>query len=399
MRIAHSKCTGCLACVDVCPLKCITVTNDEEGFVHPKVDSEKCQNCGLCDRVCPVQHKRESRMGRTSFYAAKSKNKEVQMYSASGGLFSVISTDILKHGGYVIGGGWSNLEVIPMCIGSTDELGKLQRSKYVQSNCKGIYNVIKRKLQKGDTILFSGTPCQINALSSYLRDKLKDKLYLVEVVCHGVPSPKVWEEFVKTVSKKYKKSAEEIKSIEFKYKDGKDFFWNHPGFCIEWTDGTKMLEYSNCTWYENGFLGNLYVRPSCHICNFKNLETDADLTIGDFWGCENLYGDFFDTNGVSVVSVNTQKGKELFERIRPDLDCIEISKEDAVKYNPRFISPTKPSKKRKLFWRRFAKFNTDDSCAYDNLEKLVDKCIQSTWLEKISLNARIKFGKFKRLFL
>ena len=111
MRVEDSKCTGCLACVDVCPLKCITVTNDEEGFVHPKVDSRKCQNCGLCDRVCPVQHKRESHMERASFYAAKSKDKEVQIHSASGGLFSIISTDILKHGGYVIGGGGVNLKL------------------------------------------------------------------------------------------------------------------------------------------------------------------------------------------------------------------------------------------------------------------------------------------------
>ena len=390
------NCTGCMACIDACPTKCIKPIEDEKGFLYPEVQIEKCIHCKKCDTVCPIQKQNEILIEKALFYAARNKDIEIQRSSSSGGVFTAFAESIIENKGYVFGGGWKNNSVSPIEIKNKTELESVRRSKYVQSNCVGIYKKIEEKLKQGNEVLFTGTPCQVNALSRYINPSLKKNLYLIELVCHGVPSPNVWKKYIQLLNRKFNKQNKAIKFIQFKYKDGKKYYWNHPGFRIVWDDDTEYVDFSNNTWYENGYLGNLFVRPSCYNCHFKQLATKADITIGDFWGCEKLYPDFFDKNGVSVIAVNSLKGKQMFNNVQNNLYFIQISKEDAIKYNQRFIRSTKPSVKSKKFWKEYLNKQERDSMSYDYVETLVNKCLKQSTFDRCILLLRKKFGKLKR---
>lgn len=394
--VEKKVCTGCMVCADVCPQRCITVIKDKEGFSYPTIISKSCVHCGLCDKVCPVKMENDSLKDKSKFFAVKNLDKEIQINSSSGGVFSALAEYILSENGLVVGGGWKENTVVPVEIKGLGNLSVLRGSKYVQSNNIGIYRDIKKKLKQGERILFSGMPCQANALASYVGDSLRSNLYLIELVCHGVPSPAIWEKYIQLLCNKLNKKENNIQEMKFKYKDEVKFFWNHPGFRILWSDGSEYVEYSNKTWYENGYLGNLYVRPACHNCHFKNLKTNADITIGDFWGCKQFYPDFYDANGVSVVAINSLKGQELFERVQNKLSVISISLEEATKYNQRFVVSSKVSKKRKRFWKEYDRLSNTKCFDYEQMETLVNDCLKIPLHAKFLHVVRSDLGKIKR---
>lgn len=236
----------------------------------------------------------------------------------------------------------------------------MRRSKYVQSFIdKSLYVQIREKLREKETVLFTGTPCQCLALRNFLR-KPYDNLYIVDIVCHGVPSPMIWNLYLDDLCNAYGKKREDIIDIQFKYKDGVKYFWKHPGFKILWKDGTEYLDYSNHTCFENGFLSNLFVRPSCHHCKIKNLTSKSDISIGDFWGVEFQKPNFFDNNGVSIALLNTDKGKEIFEKIKERFYIEKISIEDAIKYNKRICESSPVNKNRKKFFKQLNENNLDE---------------------------------------
>ena len=285
--ISKENCVGCAACENVCSVGALAMKVDEEGFSYPFLDESKCVHCNKCVKVCPVlNHPYDNNKLKAEFYGMKSRDVNTQINSASGGVFPELAKLFLSDSnGFVWGATFDeNFYVVHKCIDSKQHLDNLCRSKYVQSNLTGVYKEVKKQLQNGKRVLFTGTPCQTTALKNFI-GKNDDNLYLVDIICHGVPSPEVWQEYLTELSEEYSEKKEDICSVCFKYKDGARK-WTHPGFLVKWEDGKEYIDFSNNTWYENGFLNNLYVRPSCHICKFKSLSSISDLTIGDFWGMQ-----------------------------------------------------------------------------------------------------------------
>lgn len=382
-----TSCVGCGACAKRCPTKAIEMIVDEKGFYYPKCNKTSCIHCGQCERVCPTKNQWDSHIEDAEFYAMISGSKQMQMGSASGGVFPEIAKVFLKmQGGLVWGAAFdTNFAVRHISINSEDQLPRLCRSKYVQSDTTHIFEEIERQLAQGTKVLFTGTPCQTAAVAKYIPSKLKTNLYLVDIVCHGVPSPLVWQEYLGALSCQMRESKEDIKEVYFKYKSG-DKTWSHPGFLVKWNDGKEYLEFSNNTWYEKGFLENLYVRPACHMCKFKRLSSPSDITIGDFWGCKERYPDMFDQNGVSVVATKTEKGRQIVSEVKEKTKWIRISSEDACAHNQRIIKPAKANRRRTKFWRCFRLKSNN----YTEMENLVLKLTRKTIVAEAK--GMIKYG-------
>lgn len=373
------NCTGCGACVDCCPHGAIKMVADNEGFRYPKIDKSLCISCGLCKKTCPEINAQNNERSK-KYFAAKSVNEETQINSASGGVFPVLAAEILKQGGVVWGASFdSDFNVVHCCALECDDLASLRRSKYVQSNLETVYKSIKAQLESGLTVLFCGTPCQTTALSHFIPEKYKGNLILMEIICHGVPSPSIWQDFLKMLSDSHQEKIENIRTICFKYKDNDKYKWTHPGFYIQWKSGKEYLDYSNASWYENGFLGNLYVRPSCHKCPMKPYRSIADISLGDFWGCNQIFPDFFDENGVSIIITKSDKGNDILIMIADKLIIQEITEEAAEKYNRRIVEPARPSDRRKQFWRTYSRVRYSD-LSMDEMEKIISKNLaKSKW--------------------
>ena len=317
-------------------------------------------------------------------FFGKAIKEETRISSSSGGIFPVLACEIINNKGYVWGAAFEGIGVKHRCVSDIKDLNIIQRSKYVQSDIKEVYKQILSQLKSGKSVLFSGTACQINALDTFLNKKVNtDKLLLIEIVCHGVPSPKVWEKYLEQLSNERNKSIEDITNIQFKYKDNKQYSWDHPGFLVEWNADVKYIDYSNNTWYENGFLGNLFVRPSCHRCVFKNFNTNADIIIGDFWGCKKIYPEFFDSKGVSILFTNSLKGNNFLNKCKDKIELHEISIKEAIAYNERICNSSIASRNRKKFWNSFLNMEalpTDNS----NYSEIIEKYTRISFLERVS---------------
>lgn len=314
-------------------------------------------------------------------YCGKNINKNEQLSSASGGIFPILAKKVISEGGVVWGASFDGINVVHDFVDNIDSLKRLQRSKYVQSDNSKSYITILEQLKKGRKVLYSGTPCQVNGLYMFLKSKKQDisKLILVEVVCHGVPSPAIWQNYISKLSEENGKSVSDITDIQFKYKDDRNYFWNHPGFYVEWDD-KSFVDYSNHTWYENGFLGNLYVRPSCHECSFKKYNTYSDLIIGDFWGCDQLIPEKFDKNGISIVFSLTEKGDRIIQSCSEELVLEKIPESVATKFNSRIYFSAKASNKRKKFWDEYKIIQ--DNASNDEINMLVENCIRESIFQK-----------------
>lgn len=315
-------------------------------------------------------------------YYGKVNNLDIQLLSSSGGIFSVLAKCILDNGGVVWGAGFDGNVVKHICITDEKDIYKIRRSKYVQSDIGVAYREILNQLKSGQKVLFSGTPCQCNALYIFLKNKVDvQNLIFLELVCHGVPSPMVWKKYLEILSSEKNKNTSEIEKIEFKYKDGNKYLWNHPGFVVKWND-KEYVDFSNNTWYENSFLGNMNVRPSCYNCAFKRFNTNSDIIIGDFWGCDKIAPDDFDTNGVSIIFTLTMKGQRLFEECADKLLVKETSVNNLTKYNARILYSTEPSPKRNKFWSQYFLLNSKGACSRD-YELLVNECLKVSFKDKL----------------
>lgn len=313
MRLQKEKdqCSGCSACVTICSHHAITLQADHLGFKYPKVDPLKCIDCGLCELICPFHENYDTKFNYQEplVYAVRYKDEEELMHSQSGGAFIALSDRILEDRGVVYGVGYDKqFKVIHQRATNKDERNCLRGSKYVQSNLEGIFQSIKKDLKQGKTVLFTGTPCQTAGLHACINNKLQENLYLVDLVCHGVPSPAVWADYLKYVEKRSKGKIQEIN-----FRD-KTYGWKSSitTFLI---DDRKVKDTS----YSYLFYKNIMQRKSCSKCPFTNLHRPSDITIGDFWGWEKHGGDFQDNKGVSLVLINTEKGNRLFQRVIEDI--------------------------------------------------------------------------------
>lgn len=355
-ELDEEKCTGCHACYSVCPVSCIAMREDEEGFLYPYVESKKCINCGRCGNVCPSLKMTEcEREAPESIYAAKNLDNQVRRKSSSGGIFSLVAKYILKNGGVVFGASMSEdyKYVVHIMVESESELGKLRGSKYVQSKIGDCYFKAKQQLMAGRIVLFTGTPCQIAGLRSYL-GKNYEKLYTQDVICHGVPSPKIWRNYVNRKEETFKS---QVTNISFRYKE---HGWNNNSLIFEFLNGTKYIKKQSEDPYMVGYLTNIYLRPSCYQCMYKNYERESDITLADFWGIEKIMPEMDDGIGTSLIMINTEKGKKLFQGIQSEIIYKETTVNPAISvYNPSCIKAAKKTWKRKVAMNKIKKGNIE----------------------------------------
>ena len=338
-----SNCTGCSACFEVCPKKAIQMIPNEEGFLYPQVDNNECINCGLCLKSCPSENPVFLNNEKPKCMVAASKKDRKQ--SSSGGIFPLLAEKILQNNGFVCGAAWSKeIKLKHIIISSIQDLPKLQKSKYVQSDITGIYPKIKMLLENNKTVLFSGTPCQVAGLNSFL-SKTYENLYTVDIICHGVPSPKVLKQYLREIQIP---TSETIKDINFR---DKKYGWSYKLNTKITTDKADYDFSSQTDIYMQAFLKNLSLRKSCGECPFAQLPRQGDITLGDFWGIWNYEQSLDDKQGTSIILINSNKGNELLKSIEGELLFNKQMPLDiGIKGNKCIVEPTKLNKYRDNFF-------------------------------------------------
>ena len=342
MELLTKECTGCMACYNKCPNKAISITYNEIGCYIPKIDETKCTNCNLCNLVCPQLKKIEEKETPKTCYAIMGKD-EIRKNSASGGLFATIAKEYLKNGNYVCGDVFSSdfKQVNHEIINKEEDLIRIQNSKYVQSNMGNILKEIKNLLDKNKEVLFGGTPCQVAGLKSYL-EKEYVNLLTIDIICHGNPSPLVWEKYVSEITKN-----KPLSNVLFRNKKNG---WHYSGeveFCFK--NNFFKQKIKDKLFYKS-FFGHLILNEACYNCKYTNLHRPADVTIGDFWGIEQYDSDMDDKKGTSVAIIHTKKGQEIFDKYNDKFHKIkEFDIEVAISGNNRLESPSKRNYDTKNF--------------------------------------------------
>lgn len=322
---SKQNCCGCTACASICPKGCIAMTPDSEGFCYPQIDEANCINCGLCEKVCPLLHK-PAQHDVLNVYGAKNSDDSVRFTSSSGGMFTLFAEWVLNNGGTVFGAELDeNLQVHHTAIESTDALPKLRGSKYVQSNMTDIFKQVRSLLNSGKPVLFSGTPCQIAGLKGFLM-KDYENLFTVDVVCHGVPSAKVYNKHLQEIAAVV---GEAVQQVKFRDKANG---WKQ-GETLFLTEHQRFGAPKRQETYMRLFLNNVSIRPSCADCAFNNKRSLADITIADYWGVDKQFPEFDDDKGVTLVLINTTKGQQLFDDVKSAASLISTDFAKGAQYN------------------------------------------------------------------
>ncbi|MGN0601572.1 MAG: Coenzyme F420 hydrogenase/dehydrogenase, beta subunit C-terminal domain [Oscillospiraceae bacterium] len=345
-----NQCCGCGACVAVCPKQCIKMKEDKNGFVYPNVDEQICINCGLCNQSCPIQMNIEQKSYMVKAFMSYNLDDKKREMSSSGGVFFELANNIIDASGVVYGVVIDkDLNVIHKRASSIEEVYPMLGSKYVQSIIGKTYEQVAHDLKLGLCVLFSGTPCQIAGLYSYLNTKkisLLDKLITVDTICHGVPSRKVMCAYVKEFEDQ---CGEKVNSIAFR---DKCTGWENYSVTMQ-TNNYEFACVANSDNYMLAFRRNLSLRDSCYCCRFKlgNHIVFADITLGDFWGVGREYDEFLnDDKGVSWITVHTEKGKHLIDSVVNNLYCKEIKIEIPLRNNMSATFPATMNMKRRAFF-------------------------------------------------
>lgn len=323
--ITSELCCGCKACVQICSKNAIVMRDDKEGFWYPHVDMKKCVDCGLCQKVCPANYQSFSiGMPQCIYYYTKDEDRRLE-YSSGGAFSRICKSFIGDKTSYAIYGATltENNIVKHISIESLNDLSQLSRSKYVQSDTEGVFNQVKKDLKNGKYVIFSGTPCQVQALKNFI-GKGNERLLLIDFICHGVPSPMAYKKYCDSMERKY---AKRIKKVLFRYKQkvGVEQTWDTQGIKILFDDGTCYCNTTSRDAFMKAYLNEMLSRPSCSKCKFTKLERPSDLTLGDFWGIEKEYPGLSikETAGTSLVLLNTMKGKSVIDAIKDTL-CNEV---------------------------------------------------------------------------
>lgn len=382
-----SKCSGCYACLNICPKRCISMKVDEEGFWYPVIDKEKCIKCNMCEKVCSIYNELNTISDEIIAYACKNKNEKIRKASSSGGIFSLLCEQVTKNGGVVFGAAFNeNFEVEHIYAETLQECSKFRESKYVQSKIGNTYKQVKEFLEDGRLVLFSGTPCQISSLDLFLMKKKYDNLIMVDIACHGVPSPLVYKKYIQLLEEK---NQSKISKVSFR---NKITGWKNYSVKFDLINGNSINEIGYNNIYMKGFLSDIYLRPSCYECRSKKPISSADITLADYWGIENIHKDFDDDRGVSLVLANTQKGQCLLDKISSNMEIIGTDFQYAVSCNPSIVRAANINTKREKFFKDINKVN---------IEKNIYKYTKISIINKVKRKISILFNRIasKKFFI
>lgn len=367
-EIKCELCTGCGACYNICPKRAIKMVNNNEGFLYPKIEDKNCISCGLCLKACPAYKHSYSNETDPECYAVMASD-EIRSISSSGGVFWLLADQIISEGGCVCGAVYSNdnYRVYHKLIDKKEELYELLGSKYLQSDMGEVYREIEINLKKKRPVLFVGTPCQVVAVQSYLGNEYDDFLYTVDLVCHGVPSPKVYERFIKEKETEYG-----AKAVRVSFRDKAFGKWN-PSTLIEFSNGSAYKKKKNECLYMQAFLKILNMRKCCGDCPFATIPRQGDITIADFWDIHLYNKELDDQKGTSMVLPNNEKGNYLLKILQTKAKvCVPASLEHAKRYNAQITASSHLNAKRDRFFNLIFQYDY-------SVDKAAEYCLRDKY--------------------
>lgn len=342
--VKKEDCCGCTACANACPRDAIRMVPDEEGFFYPQVDQERCVSCGICDAVCPISASK-AHQGLAQGYIIRYRDAAIVEQSTSGGAFTAFALNTLASGGVVYGAGYDeNMRVVCKKATNPEDLREMRGSKFVQSNLGHTFRQIKSELEQGTRILFTGTPCQVEGLCAYLKAK-PENLICIDFVCRGVPSPMLWENYVRMMQKKH---GSKITGARFKHKT---YGYHATTMKIDFENGKSYYGSGRVDPMMKAFVSELASRPSCGACAFKTLHRRSDLTMFDCYGFTKVTGMADDNKGYSSLIVQSEQGLRLLEAVKAELTVYPASTEALVEANGIMVRHSaKPNPKRSRFY-------------------------------------------------
>ena len=389
------SCMGCNACTSICPVDCIPLISDEEGFSYPEIDYDVCIDCPLCDRVCPITDKipdtakdfmipfiekaKISRFEEPLVYASYTKNHEIRIDSTSGGIFSELAFKMFDQGGYVAGAVYNDdLSVSHILTNDRDRLPDIRSSKYVLSFTDELFPDVKAKLKSGEKVLVCGAPCQIVALYAFLR-KDYENLITCDFVCKGVNSPLVFKKYIEWLEDKY-----QSKAVKIKAKD-KTTGWHKFSMRVDFENGKSYVkDRFNDPFFVGYLQTGLFTMPACFSCKFKGISKRGDITLADFWGIENVDKSMDQDLGTSLILLNSEKGRAYYSLLEENIVSKQFTLDDALPGNSAIHSSDEAGDEilRKEF--------------YEDLEKYPFDLIISKYIPMLSLKSKIK-SKIKNI--
>ncbi len=351
--IPKNLCSGCSACLNICPKKAISMKK-ENGFLYPSIDYSVCIDCHNCEKICP-QLSSSKKHEELFIIAAYAKDENIRKNSSSGGIFSLFAQKYLSNNGIVIGCAMAEdfKSAKHIAIKNEQDLRFLRGSKYLQSQTGQIFSDVKKFLLEGKNVLFSGTPCQVAGLSAFIPDSMKKNLLTIDVICHGVPSPLVWEKYIEA---REKEAGAKTKAVSFRKKTDKTKEYS---LFIEFENGKTFNESIKNNFYLRGFVNNLFLRPSCYNCEIKNNAYKSDITLADYWGAEDVFEKEEVEKGISLVITHSEKGKKELAILQTSAFMIEVNKEAALKKNQSYYKKAKINSLTKNFMKDIKKQDID----------------------------------------
>lgn len=365
------SCTGCSSCYNRCPVKAIEMVENPEGFLYPIINKDKCINCGLCYKSCPINSRVLANRTKPKTFAFMAED-EIRKESSSGGAFAVLANYFIKNEGYVSGAVWTTDWAVEHIISNNiDDVKRMKTSKYIQSKIGLVYKEIEKNLKSNFLVFFTGTPCQVAGLKTYLNKDYKN-LYCADIVCHGVPSSKIFKKYMQEEF-----SDIDIKNINFRGKTFKP--WGCNSFEIEDMNGYKIAPKENKRSYYKAFINSLSTRKSCSGCKYNCTPRQGDITIGDYWGINQVDKALDDRLGTSVVLSNNPKGDFLISILRDNAKVLRETKfRLATKKNPNIVRSSNSHFKREEFFSNLDKISLKENVG-NILENRADCMIINFW--------------------
>ena len=321
IRVEKDKCSGCSACYAACPVQCITMKMDDEGFLYPVISEDKCIHCNKCSKICPFLNDMDSRSSSIHLYGCQDTDDVIRKRSTSGGMFSALAEFVINHNGVVYGAGYDEkMYVLHKCAKSVIELENLRASKYVQSDIQNCFAEIKDNLKQDRLVLFVGTPCQVEGLRYYLNGMKLDKLILAEIICFGVPSPGLYMRWISYIENKYGSKMRELYFRDKKY----GFSGVNVKAILE--NGRVLEDNMDLKSYGKTMFSKVGLRRSCYNCQFRSKRKLADFTLGDTWEIGKYNKKMDDDKGTTLVGINTLKGENIFRKLvdQKNIRAVEV---------------------------------------------------------------------------